>query len=351
MLTRMNAEKKSIGSNFEELLPIRHPQKDIFLCDVADAVIKDIMQEMEHPFYSLSKKPETTTRRYEHGKYWIEISPNEAGLATIYDKDILIYCISQIMAKLNRGESVQKQVRMPAREFLIFTNRGTSGRDYLALAQGLKRLRGTTISTNIRTGGEEEFRVFGLIDEASIRRKLGSDGRMLWVDITLSDWVFNAIREKEVLTLHEDYFRLRKPLERRVYEIARKYCGKDKKKKMSLDILLTKTGSKSLMKKFRFNMNEMEKTNHLPDYKISIEGEDVIFINRGTMLAKKKVPFSGALPIEAYEAGRKAAPGWDIYQIEQEWRNWVADGKMDVKNPARHFEKFCASWFKKRGKP
>ncbi|MCA9184408.1 MAG: replication initiator protein A [Pirellulaceae bacterium] len=28
-----------------------------------------------------------------------------------------------------------------------------------------------------------------------------------------------------MLTLHRDYFRLRKPLERRVYEIARKHCG------------------------------------------------------------------------------------------------------------------------------
>jgi hypothetical protein len=30
---------------------------------------------------------------------------------------------------------------------------------------------------------------------------------------------------KEVLTLHRDYFRLRKPLERRMYELARKHCG------------------------------------------------------------------------------------------------------------------------------
>ena len=58
------------------------------------------MAHMEHPFYSLSKKPETTVRRYEHKGNWIEITPSVKGLATIYDKDILIYCISQIMAKL-----------------------------------------------------------------------------------------------------------------------------------------------------------------------------------------------------------------------------------------------------------
>jgi hypothetical protein len=41
------------------------------------------------------------------------------------------------------------------------------------------------------------------------------------VEIRLPDWVFNPTRAKEVLTLHRDYFQLRKPLERRMYELAR----------------------------------------------------------------------------------------------------------------------------------
>ncbi len=90
------------------LLPDRHPQHDLFICDVADAVLKDVMQHMEHPFYSLSKKPETAVRRYEHNGRWLEITPSK-GLATIYDKDILIYCISQIMAKLRNNEPVSQK--------------------------------------------------------------------------------------------------------------------------------------------------------------------------------------------------------------------------------------------------
>jgi hypothetical protein len=46
-----------------QLLPDRYPQHDLFICDVADAVLKDIMPQMEHPFYSLSKKPDTSIRR------------------------------------------------------------------------------------------------------------------------------------------------------------------------------------------------------------------------------------------------------------------------------------------------
>jgi hypothetical protein len=39
---------------------------------------------------------------YEHNGEYVEIVPSVKGLATIYDKDILIYCISQIMHKLKR---------------------------------------------------------------------------------------------------------------------------------------------------------------------------------------------------------------------------------------------------------
>ncbi|WP_339375364.1 replication initiator protein A [Paracoccus yeei] len=92
-----------------QLIPDRHPQHDLFICDVSDAVLKDVMQHMEHPFYSLSKKPETAVRRYEHNGHWLEITPSVKGLATIYDKDILIYCISQIMHKLKQGQPVSQQ--------------------------------------------------------------------------------------------------------------------------------------------------------------------------------------------------------------------------------------------------
>ena len=91
------------------LLPERHPQHDLFICDVADAVLKDVMPQMEHPFYSLSKKPETCVRRYESNGQWLEVTPSVKGLATIYDKDILIYCISQIMHKLKQGQPVSQQ--------------------------------------------------------------------------------------------------------------------------------------------------------------------------------------------------------------------------------------------------
>ena len=49
------------------------------------------------------------------------------------------------MAKLKGGEPVSQRVRINSRDLLIFTNRGTSGRDYMALIEALDRLEGTRI--------------------------------------------------------------------------------------------------------------------------------------------------------------------------------------------------------------
>ncbi|WP_226583144.1 replication initiator protein A [Acuticoccus sediminis] len=339
------------------LLPERHPEQDLFICDVADAVLKDLMQHMEHPFYSLSKKPETAIRRYEHNGNWIEITPSVKGLATIYDKDILIYCISQIMAKLNRGEAVSQNVRINSRDLLIFTNRGTAGKDYAALAEALDRLAGTRISTNVRAGDEEEYSTFGLIDAASIRRKHGLDGRLLWCEVKLSDWVFKAIRAQDVLTLHPDYFRLRKPIERRLYELARKHCGAQAQWRCSVQLLHKKSGSKSPLKQFRYLLKDTAETDHLPDYHIAYDETDdkVVFVNRNTMQPALTGPHwidEIRLDSDTYEAARDAAPGWDPYFIEAEWRNWLASSeKTPPRKPDLAFIAFCARFYERRGAP
>jgi plasmid replication initiation protein len=336
------------------LLPDRHPQHDLFICDVADAALKDVMAQLEHPFYSLSKKPETAIRKYEHNGNWIQITPSVKGQATIYDKDILIYCISQIIAKLKKSEPISQRVRISSRDLLIFTNRGTAGKDYIALAEALDRLAGTRISTNIRTGDEEQFDTFGLIDAASIRRKHGIDGRLLWCEVKLSDWVFNASRAHEVLTLHRDYFRLRKPIERRVYEIARKHCGQQDEWKIGLVTLLKKTGSQSPEKRFRQMIRHLAHHDHLPDYSVAFDtdADKVTFRNRGLMqITSSPALWAGHLDSDIYDRIREVAPRWDPYHLEREWRRWLGESEIEPKMPDRHFIKFCQTWYEKHGPP
>ena len=106
------------------------------------------------------------------------------------------------------------------------TNRSTGQRGYKLFNDALRRLQGTQIETNITTGGKEEMDLFSFIDRARTVKET-RDGRMEAIEITLSDWVFNAINEKgrDILTISRDYFRLRKPLERRLYEIAASFIS------------------------------------------------------------------------------------------------------------------------------
>lgn len=229
------------------LLPDRHPQGDLFVCDIFDAIPKGDTASMEHPVFSLSTKPDTREREYENNGAWVKVTPSTKGLATVHDRDILIYCISQMMAGKREGRAPAKTLSLKAFDLLTATNRQTNGQAYDGLKAAFERLRGTTISTNVTTGGVEQFDVFGLIDKATVKRAT-RDGRMQDIEITLSDWLVNAVNGDEVLTLNRRYFQLRKPLERRLYDLARKHCGQQREWKIGLEKLRLKTGSNSTPK-------------------------------------------------------------------------------------------------------
>ena len=338
------------------LLPDRYPAGDLFVCDVFDAAPKGDMASMAHPIFSLSTKPDKRRRRYESGSTFLEVRPSDSGLATIHDRDILIYCISQIISALNHDRPVSRTVRLKAYDLLIATNRMTNGQGYEGLKAALERLQGTQIETNIVTGGTEELDIFSIIDRAKIVRQT-RDGRMQEVEITLSDWVFNAIRANEVLTLHRDYFRLRKPLERRMYELARKHCGRQREWRISLDRLQDKCGSCSTGKEFKRLVGRIVDQDaahaHFPDYAVRLEDETVVFTNRGK-LAEPVVLEEDAgaavrpLAADVYARARAAAPGWDVRHLEREWRDWVTEPPRD---PEAAFVGFCRKWYEKRGDP
>lgn len=341
------------------LLPDRQEQKDFFVCDIFDAAPKGDIASMAHPIFSLSTKPDHQSRRYEDesGKNYVEVRPSPDGLATIHDRDVLIYCISQVIAALNEGREVHRVVRLKAYDLLRATNRVTDGRGYKALRAALRRLQGTQIETNIITGGTEQLDIFSIIDRARIVRET-RDGRMQEIEVELSDWVFNAIRAQEVLTLHRNYFRLRKPLERRLYELARKHCGRQRTWKISLPVLQRKCGSTSTMREFRrlvgVIVDQDKAHHHIPDYALHLENDMVTFENRGTMDAVKGPGTDDTVVLgpEVHTQARKAAPGWDVHYLEQAWRNWMADGGLDApRDPDKAFLGFCAKWFERRGSP
>lgn len=261
----------------ESLLPARHVERDFFLCDMFDYAMKDDGASMEAPIFTLSTKPDLTVWNWQSkdGNRAVTVTPSVSGRATMFDKDVLIYVVSQMTEALNRGrqDASNRVVRFVVHDYLVSTNKPTGGKEYQRLEMAFERLRGTTIKTNIRTGGNRVKEGFGLIDRWKIIEKSPDDERMIAVEVTLSEWLFNAVHAHEVLTIHPHYFRLRKPLERRLYELARKHCGQQAMWVIGLELLQEKCGSKGTLREFRRMVREIEDRDTMPDYRIKLDAE------------------------------------------------------------------------------
>jgi hypothetical protein len=257
---------------------------------------------------------------------------------------------------MNAGLPLQKTLHLKAHDLLVATNRNTDGRGYEQLRSALDRLSGTRIRTNIQTGDQLVTEGFGLIDSWRIIRQTAG-GRMSELRITLSDWVFNAVVGREVLTLHRDYFRLRKPLERRIYELARKHCGKQDEWVISLELLKKKCGSASQDYEFRrlvgMICEEDACHNHMPDYAVSFDGNNVRFVNCNTMPVKPQAAIDyPRLDAETYHDARTVAPGYDVYYLEGEWQRWwYESGKPALHDPDKAFLSFCKSRYERKANP
>ena len=229
---------------------------------------------------------------------------------------------------------------------MLATNRETSGDGYARLREAFERLAGTRITTNLVTGDQEVTTGFGLIEGWQIVRATRG-GRMVQVAVTLSDWLYRAVLAKSVLTLSRDYFRLRKPLERRVYELARKHCGRQPDWRISIPVLARKSGSASPLRVFRRMIRDMIAEDHLPDYALAEEPGDILRVSRRDVLLLPQAGQGGpALRPATIETARALMPGWDIYALEADWRAvWQQSGRPALRSPDAAF----IGWLKKRG--
>ena len=310
-------------------------QGDFFVCDFFAAVPKHDLASMEHPLFSLSTRPDRRILEYDHNGTQVTVTPSVKGRATIFDADILIYCISQLMAAINAGRPTARTLTLTAHDLLLATGRETSGDGYRRLRDAFERLAGTRITTNIVTGDQETTTGFGLIESWEIVRKTRG-GRMVSVAVTLSDWLYRAVLAKSVLTLSREYFSMRKPLERRLYELARKHCGRQPVWRVSVETLLKKSGSSSPRRVFRAMLRETMREDRLPDYEMTEEDGDIIAVRpRAVVDLPERAP---QLSPDTLEAARALVPGADIYALEADWRAmWVASGRPTLRNPDKAF--------------
>ena len=313
----------------QPLIPLRHPNRDFFVLDISDAAPRGDMAGMEFPFFALTTQPDTREREYKRGDAILRVIPSVRGMATVFDRDVLLYCISQLMARKNAGLPNGKVVQFNAHDMLVSTNRQISGPGYEGLEQALTRLRGTTFQTTVKTGDEASTRIFGMIESADVLRKEPITGRMVAIEVVLSDFLFRAIESNQVLPIHRDFFRLRRPIDRRLYELARKHCGQQPQWAIGLELLKDKVAFSSNARKLRAHVRNLARTQHLPDYTVDI-ADDVVTFRPKEEGVKAPAPLAEELTVDgldrliepkALELAKREAHerNRDFYQLKAEF--------------------------------
>ena len=268
-----------------------HPAFDFFIPLMNDLPLKDQREVMERPFFSLQKRKRLKPIEYRSpdGEAWVKVEAMPAyGMATIWDADILIWAASVLNRMKEQGANdLPRTLTTTTYDLLRGIRRGTGGRAYHELQAALQRLETTSIRTSVRAPKRRTEAQFGWLDGWTLEVDPETD-QPRGMTITLSNWVYEGIvRERSLLTMHQDYFLLTGGLERAVYRIARKHAGQQRGGwSCRVELLREKTGSDSKVKEFNRMLRKIIEADQLPDYSLSmtqtVDGEPaVLFQLRG----------------------------------------------------------------------
>lgn len=250
-------------------------QRDLFTLDSPlQGEIRGERSLMAFPFFALSKNAWMKPLTYDHATVSIEVRPSATGVATIYDKEIVLYIASLMAAKLEAGEQVGQDFVFTAHDLFSVTGSNHSARSYQRLSEALERLQGTQIKTNIEAGGEGEEGFFSWLSEAKLHysRTKGGERRLKAVKVRLCDWLHRAIlRDRRVLDYAATYFQLG-PIERRIYEVARA-TAEDGELEVDLATFRLQIGYQNPLPNFRTALKQIAGTGTIPDYDLELVEE------------------------------------------------------------------------------
>ncbi|MDE0113983.1 MAG: replication initiator protein A [Albidovulum sp.] len=337
----------------------RYTQPNFWTIEMSSVSIKDSQEQLQYPLFVLDKHARgAEVHRYEDGAgNWLEVKSNADGMPTIFDKDILIYGISLLVQDLDDNREISRPtIRFHIANILEFLQKKKGGPNYQRIDKALRRLAGTTLETNIRTDGIETTEIFHIVDRATIKRKYdAADGRLQYCEFTLSEWLWRAVKARNVLTLHPDYFLLPSALARRIYEIARKFCGYKSHWKIGLALLREKAGAKSELSSFRQQMHRLARTADLLDYDIEFGRSRATGEEQVIFLRREGGEVEGASLRDVEISGSTIAAAQDIIgnrgtarQALADYRAWMRQQNIAATNPAAHYLAFVRTWAGRR---
>ena len=227
---------------------------------------------MDYPFFALDrcgrrKRP----IEYNDGNVTVQIKANNGSIATVYDKDLILYVAGLMREQMNQGIEPGRTFTFSAYDFMRVTKRPKNDDSYERILKMLERLQGTQICTNIEHGGAGVDGFFSWLDSASA--SYGSQAghkKTKYIRVTICEWLYLAIYQGNVLTYDPRYFQLR-PLARRLYDIARSHCGRQKYWAVKLPKLREKIGFEGELRRLRYEMDQMlQQSEPIPEYRFRL---------------------------------------------------------------------------------
>jgi len=257
-------------------------QLDLFIAQPSDVRHKDLAAAMALNWHSLAKRLRHDPINHETAGYQVQISNTHGdGIATIWDHDVVIFLISQLVAASNRGEPISNRIRFSGYELHRFLagplNRSRGGKsDYQRLWAALNRLHHTAIRTTQTLAGAKgpTEKVTSFYWLPRIERVARADGTNVGFEVVLDQVLFNWVRDKaNVLSLDLGYFGLKSGLARWVYLWMRKSVGTEPGRTWSESArsIYKKSASQSPFRVFLSELKRIAAASTFPHYELTIE--------------------------------------------------------------------------------
>ena len=252
-------------------------QLDLFVALIGDVPLRDEREAMTAPLVALSKNKRTRIEwTGPSGQRVLVTAPEEYGVATIWDYDVLLWAISQINAAMKSHLAVSPRISFQPYALLRAVGRDTGGKGYVELKAALHRLRATGVSYESKAlnGKRRKQGAFNLLTAFEIEED--DEGRAKGAWIELPTWLFEAVQlDRSILAISPRYFDLTSGLDRFLYRLARRHVGRQQGFAFTFRDLHGRSGTSQSFGDFSRDLRKAIARNALPEYSLhDLAGKD-----------------------------------------------------------------------------
>tara|TARA_R110000868_G_scaffold411714_2_gene707922 strand:- start:105 stop:1151 length:1047 start_codon:yes stop_codon:yes gene_type:complete len=278
---RKEAERPAAAAPSIRKPPKGDHQPDFLVPILYDVGTRDSRSIMDVAVFRLSKRDRRAGDiiRYELPDGHVEVSAGPAGMASVWDYDLVLMAVSHLTESMNRyregkADKPGRVFRPHVADVLKFCRRADGGKQKNDLVETCIRLNTTHVAIQRTRKAKNGQTVTVSQGEALISRyKIieSESGRPEYIEIELADWMFREVTEgknPDVLTVHPDYFLIDPGIARFIYRLARRAAGKGNAM-WGFRTIYERSGSAGTFKEFCRILRRIVEADDLPEYALS----------------------------------------------------------------------------------